>query len=293
MKLVILGSAGQVGRELGRIVLPAGWQAAWFDRVDFDIADAAAVRAVLARERPDIVINAAAYTAVDRAEREPEAAWAANAVAPALIAAACAERGAALIHLSTDYVFDGAKTGAYHEDEPVNPLGVYGKSKAAGEQAVRDGLREHVTIRTAWLYSVHGQNFVKTILRLAAERPSLRVVADQHGTPTSAADIAAALFAVARQIDGGRGAWGTFHLTGAEPTTWHGFAEAIVALAAPHTGKSPPVEAIATADYPTPAQRPANSVLDCSRIGKAYGIFPRPWHEALPPVIAELFDKSS
>jgi dTDP-4-dehydrorhamnose reductase len=292
MKLVILGAAGQVGRELGRLVLPAGWQAAWFDRVDFDIADAAAVRATLARERPDIVINAAAYTAVDRAEREPEAAWAANAVAPGLIAAACADRGAALIHLSTDYVFDGTKTGAYHEDDPVNPLGVYGKSKAAGEQAVRDGLREHVTIRTAWLYSVHGQNFVRTILRLAEERPSLRVVADQHGAPTAAADLAAGVLAVARHIDRGRGAWGTFHLTGAEPTTWHGFAEAIVALAAPHTGKSPPVEPIATADYPTPARRPANSVLDCSRIGKAYGIVPRPWREALPPVIAELFDKS-
>ena len=293
MNLVVLGAAGQVGRELERIALPPGWRAARFDRVDFDIADAAAVRTMLQRERPDIVINAAAYTAVDRAESEPDSAWAANAAAPGLIAAACAERGAAMIHLSTDYVFDGSKAGPYVEDDPVNPLGVYGRSKAEGEQAVREALTEHVTIRTAWLYSAHGSNFVRTMLRLAAERPRLRVVADQHGTPTAAADIAAAIVTVARRIAAGAGVWGTFHLTGAGATTWHGFAEAIVALAAPRTGRSPPVEAIATADYPTPARRPANSVLDCRRIAVAYGIAPRPWREALPPVIAELFDKSA
>ncbi len=288
MKLLVLGANGQVGFELRRAALPAGMTMTALDRAGLDIARREDVFAAVARERPDLVINAAAYTAVDRAETETEAAFAANAAAPGHIAAACAGAGIPLLHLSTDYVFDGSKPEPYREDDPVDPLGVYGKSKEAGERAVRAALARHVILRTAWVYGVHGNNFVKTILRLAAERPELRVVADQHGAPTAAADIAAALVAIAGRIGAGRGDWGTFHFTGAGATTWHGFAEAIVALAAPHTGKRPPVAAIATADYPTPARRPANSVLDCSRIAAAYGIVARPWRTALAEVVAEL-----
>ena len=292
MKLLVLGASGQVGTELRRARLPAGITLVARDLPGLDISDRETVSAGVRRMRPDLIINAAAYTAVDRAESEAAAAFAANAAGPGHIAAACREAGIPLIHISTDYVYDGAKAGPYVEDDPVNPLGVYGRSKAAGDQAVRDALAEHVILRTAWVYSAHGNNFVKTMLRLAAERPALRVVADQRGSPTAAADIAAALVAIAAQIRAGEPHWGVFHFTGQGETTWHGFAEAIVALAAPHTGKRPPVEAITTADYPTPARRPANSVLDCGKIAAAYDIVARRWQAALAEVVAELFDKS-
>src|SRR5439155_17347627 len=189
---------------------------------------------------------------------------------------------------STDYVFDGKKHGPYREDDPVNPLGVYGRSKEAGDRAIREALAEHVILRTAWVYSAHGHNFVKTMLRLAGERPVLRVVADQTGSPTSAADIATAIVTVVRRVAAGRRQRGTYHFTGAGAVTWHGFAEAIFEMAAPWRGPPPRVEPIATADYPTPARRPANSVLDCRRIGEAFGVVPRPWREALAEVIREL-----
>ncbi len=172
----------------------------------------------------------------------------------------------------------------------MKPLGVYGESKEAGERAVREALAEHVILRTAWVYSVHGHNFVKTMLRLAAEHPVLRVVADQIGSPTSAGDIAAAIGAVVPQLAAGNTRWGTYHFTGGGAVTWHGFAEAIFALASSWRAAAPRVEAIATADYPTPAKRPANSVLDCRRIGEAFGIVPRPWPEALAEVIRELYE---
>jgi dTDP-4-dehydrorhamnose reductase len=288
MKLLVLGAGGQVGTELRRAKLPPGMTLAAFDRAALDITDSAAIRAAIRRERSEIVVNTGAYTAVDRAESETEAAFAANATAPGKIAAACAEARIPLIHMSTDYVYDGAKPGPYVESDPINPLGVYGQSKAEGDAAVAAALVEHVILRTAWVYSAHGNNFVKTMLRLASERPSLRVVADQHGSPTGAADIAAAVVAVAARIGAGEGRWGVFHFTGAGTTTWHGFAEAIVALA----GRTVPVAAITTAEYPTPARRPANSVLDCAKIAAAYGVTARPWREALAEVVAELFDKS-
>jgi len=294
MKLLVLGADGQVGRELSRLAWPAGYDIAASDRGGVDIAQREQVFAAVARERPDIVINAAAYTAVDRAESEPDAALAGNCTGPANLAAACHDARVPLIHLSTDYVFDGSKPGPYREDDPVRPIGVYGKTKEAGDRAVREALAEHVILRTAWVYSAHGHNFVKTMLRLGAERPVLRVVADQIGSPTSAADIAGAIGTIVRQIAGGNTSWGTYHFAGGGAVTWHGFAEAIFELAAPwnSTGRgSPPrVEAIATADYPTPARRPANSVLDCSRIGAAFGIVPRPWRDALADVIRELHE---
>jgi dTDP-4-dehydrorhamnose reductase len=288
MKLLVLGSGGQVGRELGRLAWPAGYDITAHDRDRIDITRPEAVAAAMARERPDIVINAAAYTAVDRAESERDAAWAGNCTGPANLAAACHEARIPLVHLSTDYVFDGTKIGAYQEDDPVNPLGVYGESKEAGDRAVRGALSQHVILRTAWVYSAHGSNFVKTMLRLAGERPVLRVVADQTGSPTSAADIAAAIGAIVRQIAAGNTDWGTYNFAGGGAVSWHGFAEAIFELAAPWRGPPPLVEAIATADYPTPARRPANSALDCSRIGATFGIVPRPWRAALAEVIREL-----
>jgi dTDP-4-dehydrorhamnose reductase len=290
MKLLMLGAGGQVGRELCRLAWPAGCELAAFGHDGVDITQREAVFAAVARERPDIVINAAAYTAVDRAETEREAAWAGNCAGPANLAAACCVAGIPLIHISTDYVFDGSKTGPYREDDPVKPLGVYGESKEAGERAVREALTRHVILRTAWVYSAHGNNFVKTMLRLAGDRPVLRVVADQIGSPTSAADIAAAIGTIVQRLGAGNTDWGTYHFAGARAVTWHGFAEAIFELAAPWRGPPPTVEAITTADYPTPARRPANSVLDCTRIGEAFGILPRPWREALADVIGELYE---
>src|SRR5207249_2017176 len=185
------------------------------------------------------------------------------------------------------------KEAPYREDEPVTPLGVYGRSKEAGDRAVREGLPEHVILRTAWVYSVQGHNFVRTMLRLAGDRPVLRVVADQIGSPTSAADFAAAIAIVVERIAAGEAKWGTYHFAGGGAVSWHGFAEAIFDLAAKFgafgRGAPPKVEAIATADYPTPAKRPKNSLLDCRRIGAAYGIASRPWRDALADVIREIY----
>jgi len=290
VKVLLCGAGGQIGTELCRLARPRGWELIATDRPVLDIAQPAEIVAAVARERPEIVINAAAYTAVDRAESEPAEAWAGNCDGPANLAVACRGAGIPLVHISTDYVFDGSKQGPYREDDPVNPLGIYGRTKEAGERAVRDALREHVILRTAWLYSVHGYNFVKTMLRLGETHPSLRVVADQVGSPTSAADIAAAIATIAAQIQDGTGRWGTYHFAGAGAVSWHGFAEAIFAAAVPWRGAPPAVAAIATAEYPTPARRPANSVLDCRRIGTDYGIVPRPWPEALAEIVRELYE---
>jgi dTDP-4-dehydrorhamnose reductase len=292
MKLLVLGAAGQVGRELCRTVWLPGTILVGFDRDRIDIADRDAVFATVERERPEIIVNAAAYTAVDRAESEPAAAWAANCTGPANLAAACREAGIPLIHLSTDYVFDGTKGEPYSEDDPVNPLGVYGESKEAGDRAVREEVPEHVILRTAWLYSAHGQNFVKTMLRLAGDGKTLRVVADQTGSPTSAADIAGAIQQILTQLQSGK-KWGTYHFAGAGAVTWHGFAEAIFEEAVRWRGPPPRVGAITTAEYPTPARRPANSVLDCTKIRETFGIIPRPWRDALADIIRELFETPS
>jgi dTDP-4-dehydrorhamnose reductase len=261
-----------------------------FERKAIDITGSASVSETLRRERPDLVINLAAYTAVDRAESEPEAAWAVNCAGAAHLAAACDESGAALVHLSTDYVFNGRKIDAYREEDAVDPLGVYGHSKEAGERAVRAALEQHVILRTAWVFGASGINFVKTMLRLASERPVLRVVADQRGCPTAAADIAAALIAIAESIERGEARWGTYHFAGDAAISWHGFAEAIFESAIPQLAPRPKLEPIATEQYPTPAQRPMNSVLDCRRIEQAFGVSPSPWRASLASVIQELTD---
>ncbi len=286
MRTVIVGTSGQLATELHR--QGDGLQLQPAQKVD--VADESAVRVLLDEARPSLVINAAAYTAVDRAEQERDRAFAVNANGPRYLARWCAANGAALIHVSTDYVFDGTKPSAYVEDDAVGPINVYGESKLAGEVAIREELAQHLILRTSWVFSAHGQNFVKTIRRLAAERDELRIIADQHGCPTSAADLAGAIVRVVRERLRGDAAvaWGTYHLANAEPTTWHGFAQAIVELGARQTSRRPLVHAIPATEYPTPAKRPANSVLDTGQFETTFGFGLRPFRLALLDVMNEL-----
>jgi dTDP-4-dehydrorhamnose reductase len=295
MKVLVLGTGGQLGFELMRASWPAGITVTGVAYPDFDLTRDGDVARVIGEHQPDMLVNATAHTAVDKAESEPELAFRLNRDGPADMAAACAARGIPLIHVSTDYVFDGTKPAPYTEDDPVCPIGVYGASKAAGEAAVRAALPRHLIFRTSWVYSAHGANFVKTMLRYGAEREEMRVVADQHGAPTAAADLAAAIVAMAERIqaDPGTVAWGTYHLTGGGATTWHGFAERIFQRLEARTGKRPRLTAIATTDYPTPAKRPANSRLDCSRVKERLGISCPPWEESLDRVLDELLPAPS
>ncbi|MGA0563456.1 dTDP-4-dehydrorhamnose reductase [Ancylobacter sp. VNQ12] len=288
MSLLLLGAGGQVGREIAALAHARGTSLIALDRAGADITDAASIERAIAAHKPDVVINAAAYTAVDRAESEPELAYRINAEAPGLIAASCARHGAALIHISTDYVFDGSKRGAYVESDPVAPLGVYGASKEAGERAVRERLDRHVIARTSWVYGVHGANFLKTMLRLAATRDRLTVVADQKGCPTAARDIAEGLTVAAAALQAGKPVAGTYHLAGSGVMTWHGFARAIVERAAIHTGRPVEVAAITTADYPTPARRPANSQLSSELFAATFGFRAAPWQQRAAEVVDAL-----
>ena len=292
MRLLLLGGNGQVGRELRRSLPALGElvvatrDGAGADAVaDFDAPGSLA--ALVARVAPDVVVNAAAYTAVDRAETDADAAFRVNAEAPAAIATACAAAGALLLHYSTDYVFDGGAVRPYREDDPTSPLGVYGASKLAGEQAIRASGARHAILRTAWVYATHGKNFLLTMLRLAGERDELRVVADQVGAPTPAAWIADASADIVRRGVGGSGTW---HLVADGETSWHGFAEAIVdeAHALEFIARKPRVTAIGTTDYPTPAQRPVYSVLDTTKLRTDFGIAPPGWREGLRRTLGEL-----
>jgi dTDP-4-dehydrorhamnose reductase len=290
VRILVFGAKGQIGHEVRRANWPPRCAIAASDQDEADITSEDAVEGAVAEAQPDLVINLAAYTAVDRAEGDAATAFAVNRDGAHYIARACRGRNIPLIQLSTDYVFDGRKAAPYREDDRVSPLSVYGCSKEAGEQAVRRTLDRHIILRTSWVFGVHGANFVKTMLRMAAERPVLRVVADQRGRPTAASDIAAALVALAEAIARGDVAWGTYHFAGAGAVTWHEFAEAIVAGAAPRLGARPQIKAITTAEYPTPAHRPANSVLDCGKIEAALGIVPPSWRTALATVLGELLD---
>jgi dTDP-4-dehydrorhamnose reductase len=286
--LLVFGSGGQLGRELLARAAEDNIAAVGVTRAEADIADAAAVATAIARYRPRLVVNAAAYTAVDRAESEPDAAARTNRDGAGIVARACRQAGVALVHVSTDFVFDGAKAAPYVEDDPVAPLGAYGHTKAEGEARVRAETEAHVILRTAWVYGTHGHNFLKTILRAAGERDSLRVVADQRGCPTATPDLAAAILAVAQAVAEGRALWGTFHVAGTPATTWHDFASRIVSLQAAVTGRRPPVAAIATAEWPTPARRPANSELDCTKFATAYGFRAAPWPVRTRETVATL-----
>jgi dTDP-4-dehydrorhamnose reductase len=269
MRVVVVGGSGQVARALAeRAAGDASLDVVVAGRPTLDVTKPETVRAAIHAARPDLVIDAAAYTAVDKAESEPERAFAVNRDGAAAVAAAAAEVGAPVVWLSTDYVFDGAKTEPYGEGDPTNPTSVYGASKLAGEQAVAAANPRHLILRTSWVFAPYGQNFLRTMLRLAAERPSLRVVDDQIGCPTYAPDLADALFAIARRPF----APGVAHLAGPDAVSWCGFARKIVAASARRGGPSVPVEAIATADYPTPARRPANSRLDSTKARATLGV---------------------
>lgn len=280
--ILVFGRDGQVATELARRPLPETWTLRALSRRDVDITRARDVQDAVASLAPRAVINAAAYTAVDRAESEAELAFAVNRDGAAHIAAACARAKVPLLHLSTDYVFDGRKTAPYREDDPIAPLSVYGHSKAAGEAAIRSRTEAFVILRTSWVFSPFGHNFVRTMIGLA-ERPELRVVDDQHGAPTAAADIAEVLLILAVRMaeQPASAGHGLFHYSGAGATTWHGFASEIFAELRARGSTTPRLIPIETKDYPTAARRPANSRLDCSRIAAVHGLHPRPWREAL------------
>ena len=279
--IVVFGGNGQLGRELSRAAVSRALPLRALTHAEADIADAAAVAAALAGWKPDLAVNAAAYTKVDLAEANVEDARRDNEIGPAVLAGACAAAGVPLVHVSTDYVFDGSKEGAYLESDPVSPISAYGRSKAAGEDAVRRTLKRHVILRTAWVYSEFGHNFLKTILRLADTRDELRIVADQHGSPTSARAIAEAILHIAPAFVHDHTLAGTYHFTADGVTTWHGFASRVVAIAAPITGRHPRLIAIKTADYPTAAKRPANSCLDCRLFIQKFGFSRRYWTEGV------------
>ena len=296
MTVLVFGGNGQVGQELLRALSPLGEVVATTrsgtlpdgsacEVADFNQPDS--LPALLDRLQPSAVINAAAYTAVDRAEQEPEAALRANAQAPGVIARWCAAHGVPLVHYSTDYVFDGQGNTPYREEESTAPLGVYGTSKRNGEDAVRAAGGRHLIFRTAWVYAAHGANFLRTMLRVGAERDALRVVADQIGTPTPAALIADV---TARALQHPGELSGTWHLTASGQTSWHGFAEAIFAeaLAAGVLVKAPTVEAIPSSEYPTPAKRPSWSVLDNRKLQQDFGLVLPAWQDGLKRVMAEI-----
>ena len=287
--ILVFGGAGQLGRELVQLAAAGGIPLTALARAEADISDADAVARALRDHRATVVVNGAAYNAVDRAESERAAAALANAVGPAILAQACAAARVPLVHISTDYVFDGKKDGAYRETDPINPLSVYARSKADGEKAVRRLWPHHIIIRTAWLFGVHGGNFLKTMLRLAAERDELTVVADQTGSPTPSEDLARGILLAVRSIESGGGLWGTYHLAGTGAATRHAFAERIVAAQRPFSGRAPRVTPIASADFPTPARRPRNSALDSSKFAAAFGFRARDWREAVDQTVAALF----
>jgi dTDP-4-dehydrorhamnose reductase len=287
LRLLVTGRQGQVVRALSALaaadetvdVVTTG-------RPEMDLERLETIAAAIAAARPDVVVNAAAYTAVDRAESEKERAFAVNAAGAGAVAAAAAALGLPVIQISTDYVFDGSKATPYVETDATAPLSVYGASKLAGEQAVAAANPKHAILRTAWVYSAGGANFLLSMLRLARERPMLRIVDDQHGSPTHAADIAAGIVTVARRLATGAGATGLFHMTAGGETTWCGFARAILATSSRIGGPSVPVEPITTADYPTPAVRPRNSRLECSKIAAAYGIQLPDWRARVESCVA-------
>ena len=289
--ILVTGGGGQLARALGAAA--GARELRVVGRPDWDFDRVAGLPALLAEARPALVINAAAHTAVDRAESEADAAYRANRDGPAVLAAYCAAAGIPLIHVSTDFVFDGAKGAPYAEDDAPNPAGIYGASKLAGEAAVLAVCPRAIVLRTSWVYAATGKNFVLTMLALAKTRDHLRVVADQRGCPTAADDLADVILGIADII--ARDGWqdrfaGVYHAAGAGETTWHGLASAAIARAGAFGHPQPKlIEAIATAEYPTPARRPADSRLDCGKLARVFGLALPPWDAALDRTIARVF----
>jgi dTDP-4-dehydrorhamnose reductase len=291
MGVLVVGTSGQLATALYRLAPAIGTKL--LPPAKLDLTNPTRLLQELDARHPSVILNAGAYTAVDKAETEADRAFAINGAGPAVLASWCATNGAALIHVSTDYVFDGTKSGGYVEEDSTSPLGVYGASKLAGEQAIMERLARHLILRVSWVFSATGQNFVKTMLKLASQRDELRVVADQVGKPTSAGELARVMLQLASELDEPGFPWGTYHFACPDATSWHGFAQAIVDAQAPLTGRRPVVTPIRTADYPTPARRPANSVLDCSRFAATFGMTPRAWRDELSMIVRELVASSS
>jgi len=291
MNILITGAHGQVGKELTSIAKQKGFDVIAASRADLDITQAQSVANFITQHAPDIVINAAAHTAVDKAEEEQELAFAINRDGAKNIAAACSRQKIPLLHISTDYVFDGTQSEPYSEKDAVSPLGVYGESKWQGEEAIRHHLNDHIILRVAWVFGAQGNNFVKTMLRLGKDRAELNVVADQFGGPSPAKDIAETLINLAEQLQKDNSlVWGTYHYCGNAKASWYDFATEIFkqGFELGLLDKKVKVNPITTAEYPTAAKRPGNSMLDCSGLKTTFGIEMPDWKEALKQVLIEL-----
>lgn len=286
-RILVTGAAGMTGSEVCEQATAAGWMVQPLSRADADITDARMFADVTRKFRPDVVINAAAYTAVDRAESEPDVAMAVNCEGARNVARAAASAGAPVIHISTDYVFNGEGRSPYEPDAKTDPVSVYGRTKLAGEAAVQEETPNHVIVRSSWVFSHRGSNFVRTMLRLGRERDELRVVEDQVGRPTSATDLASAILVVARAIAENPALAGIYHFANAGETSWFGFAQGIFeqarALGERHT---PRIVPIPTSEFPTPARRPSYSVLDTATFTKRFGVEPRSWQSAVRDTVA-------
>jgi dTDP-4-dehydrorhamnose reductase len=294
MKILLTGATGQVGWELARTLLPLGEIIA-VDRNQADLADLSSLRAIIQNHKPSVIVNPAAYTAVDKAESEQGLAFLVNAEAPGVLAEEANKIGAMLVHYSTDYVFDGSKNSPYTEDDTTNPINIYGQSKLAGEQAIQSVAGDYLILRTSWVYASRGNNFLKTILRLAAEREELKIVADQIGSPTWARLIAESTAHVLQQsvLEKRNGCFksGIYHLTSSGDTSWHGFAQKIVDIVREQGKvelKNRAIHPIPTTDYPLPAQRPANSRLSSDRLEQQFGLTLPSWDNALKLCMQEL-----
>jgi dTDP-4-dehydrorhamnose reductase len=290
-KILITGASGQLGDALAKLARAQNLDFIAVSRPEFDFERPASIDEAFTHAQPSLMINAAAYTAVDAAETNQDAAKAGNHTGPLRLAELCAETGIPFIHVSTDYVFDGAKGAPYLETDPTGPTGVYGATKRDGEDAIMATTARAIILRTAWVYAAHGKNFCRTMLNAARKTNALRVVGDQRGTPTAASDLAAAILAIIAKIQqtGWRDGYkGIYHATNAGETTWHGFAEKIFEIAAPLGIPQPTVTAIATADWPTPAKRPADSRLDGAKLAQTFGITMPAWDVSLAPIIRDL-----
>lgn len=286
LRILISGQHGQVSQALQQRLQHLG-ELIVLGRDHLDLSQPESIRSVVRDVKPDLIINAAAHTAVDQAESEPELAFAINALSPGVFAEEAAALGIPLIHYSTDYVFDGSKQGLWTESDAPNPLGVYGSSKLAGEQAIAAVGGQHLILRTSWVYSLTGRNFLLTMQRLLQERDKLTIVADQIGAPTWAGTIAAStLGLIERWRDGTPGAWGVYHLTASGETSWFGFAQAIGQQLIKRGKPCAALEPIPSSAYPTPAARPLNSRLDCSRLQREWGVSQPDWHDALLECLA-------
>jgi dTDP-4-dehydrorhamnose reductase len=286
--LLVFGGNGQLAREIGTLATANAVPAVLVARADGDLTRPDEVAAIVAEHRSAVVVNAAAYTRVDDAESCADEAFRVNETGVATLARTCAAHGCPLIHISTDYVFDGTERGAYRESDAIAPLGVYGRSKAAGEAAVRRAGGRHIILRSSWLYGVHGRNFLKTILRAATERGELDVVDDQHGCPTGTADLAQAILIAASRLRFDASVGGLYHFAGSGVTTWHGFATEIVDAQAAYTGRRPKVNAVSSDRFPRPARRPANSQLDSAHFADVFGFRALPWRERTRQVVRAL-----